>query len=81
MLTNNFSTQRQDVTGLELSDMGGGDTRVIAAIGIRGFPTYVQYDLARMERTAFTVRRWDPVAALASPQSPVMPTGLCLVIK
>ena len=22
--TNNFSTQRQDVTGLELSDMGGG---------------------------------------------------------
>jgi hypothetical protein len=46
-LTNNFSTQRQDVTGLELSDMGGGTTRVIAAIGTRGFPTYVQYDLGK----------------------------------
>src|SRR5438105_12831259 len=45
--TNNFSTQRQDVTGLELSDMGGGNTRVIAAIGTRGFPTYVQYDLGK----------------------------------
>src|SRR6266446_5404813 len=32
-LTNNFSTQRQDVTGLELSNMGGGSTRIIAAIG------------------------------------------------
>ena len=31
--TNNFSTQRQDVTGLELSNMGGGSTRIIAAIG------------------------------------------------
>jgi hypothetical protein len=46
-LTNNFSTQRQDVTGLELSDMGGGSTRIIAAIGTRGFPTYVQYDLGK----------------------------------
>ncbi|PYL69800.1 MAG: hypothetical protein DMF28_01910, partial [Verrucomicrobia bacterium] len=43
--TNNFSTQRQDVTGLELSDMGGGNTRIIAAIGTRGFATPVQYDL------------------------------------
>jgi hypothetical protein len=43
--TNNFSTQRQDVTGLELSDMGGGNTRIIAAIGTRGFATTVQYDL------------------------------------
>jgi len=40
--TNNFSTQRQDVTGLELSDLGGGATRIIAAIGTRGFPTFVQ---------------------------------------
>jgi hypothetical protein len=46
-LTNSFSTQRQDVTGLELSDMGGGDTRIIVAIGTRGFPTYVQYDLGQ----------------------------------
>ncbi len=46
-LTNNFSTQRQDVTGLELSDVGGGNTRIIAAIGTRGFPTYVQYDLGK----------------------------------
>ena len=43
--TNNFSTQRQDVTGLELSDIGGGNTRIIAAIGTRGFATTVQYDL------------------------------------
>src|SRR6266481_7053263 len=46
-LTNNFSTQRQDVTGLELNDAGGGNTRIIAAIGTRGFPTYVQYDLGQ----------------------------------
>ena len=43
--TNNFSTQRQDVTGLELTNMGGGNTRIIAAIGTRGFATPVQYDL------------------------------------
>src|SRR5437773_5060548 len=42
--TNSFSTQRQDVTGLELSNMGG-TTRIIAAIGTRGFATTVQYDL------------------------------------
>ena len=42
--TNNFSTQRQDVTGLELSNMGG-TTRIVAAIGTRGFATTVQYDL------------------------------------
>ena len=45
--TNNFTTQRQDVTGLELSNMGGGVTRIIAAIGTRGFPTSVQYDLGK----------------------------------
>jgi hypothetical protein len=44
-LTNSFSSQRQDITGLELTDMGGGVTRIVAAIGVRGFPTYVQYDL------------------------------------
>src|SRR5881275_1892810 len=45
--TNNFSTQRQDVTGLELSNVGGGTTRIVAAIGTRGFPTTVQYDLGK----------------------------------
>src|SRR5258708_2807800 len=45
--TNALSTQRQDVTGLELSNMGGGTTRIIAAIGTRGFPTTVQYDLGK----------------------------------
>jgi hypothetical protein len=45
--TNNFTTQRQDVTGLELTDMGAGNTRIIAAIGTRGFPTAVQYDLGK----------------------------------
>jgi hypothetical protein len=43
--TNNFSTQRQDITGLELTDLGGGTTRIIAAVGTRGFATPVQYDL------------------------------------
>ena len=42
--TNTFSTQRQDVTGLELSNMSG-TTRIVAAIGTRGFATPVQYDL------------------------------------
>src|SRR6266513_681027 len=42
--TNPFLAQRQDVTGLELSKMGGS-TRIIAAIGTRGFATTVQYDL------------------------------------
>lgn len=44
-LTNSFTGQRQDITGLELTDMGGGVTRILAAVGARGFPTYVQYDL------------------------------------
>src|SRR6266699_4913253 len=44
---NSFRPQRQDVTGLELSDMGGGTTRVVAAIGTRGYPTTVQYDLGK----------------------------------
>ena len=43
--TNSFSSQRQDITGLELTNMGGGVTRILAAVGMRGFPTYVQYDL------------------------------------
>src|SRR5205814_10571360 len=43
--TNNFSTQRQDITGLELSNMGGGVTRIIAAVSVRGYATYVQYNL------------------------------------
>src|ERR1022692_1075497 len=44
-LTNSYTSQRQDITGLELTDMGGGVTRILAAVGVRGFPTYVQYDL------------------------------------
>ncbi len=43
--TNSFTNQRQDITGLELTNMGGGVTRILAAVGTRGFPTYVQYDL------------------------------------
>src|SRR4030095_7717182 len=42
---NSCPTQRQDITGLELTDMGGGTTRIIAAVGVRGFATPVQYDL------------------------------------
>jgi hypothetical protein len=43
-LTNAFPTQRQDITGLELSDITG-TTRIIAAVGVRGFATPVQYNL------------------------------------
>jgi hypothetical protein len=43
--TNSFNTQRQDITGLELTDMGSGATRIIAAVGVRGFATTVQHDL------------------------------------
>ena len=42
--TNNFSTQRQDITGLALNDTGSS-TRIIAAVGVRGFATTVQYNL------------------------------------
>src|SRR6185503_11759894 len=42
--TNGFSTQRQDITALELTNMSGS-TRIIAAVGVRGFATTVQYDL------------------------------------
>jgi hypothetical protein len=40
-----FPTMRQDITGLELTDMGGGVTRILAAVGVRGFATTVQYNL------------------------------------
>ncbi len=44
-VTNGFSTQRQDITGLELSNLGAGVTRILAAVGVRGFATTVQYNL------------------------------------
>jgi hypothetical protein len=37
--------QRQDITGLELSNLGGGVTRILAAVGTRGIATTVQYNL------------------------------------
>lgn len=43
-LTNAFSSQRQDTTGLILTDLGA-TTRIIAAVGTRGFETPVQPDL------------------------------------
>jgi hypothetical protein len=45
-LTNPFPTQRQDITALELTDVGGS-TRILAAVGVRGFATTVQYDLGQ----------------------------------
>jgi hypothetical protein len=42
--TNSFSTMRQDITGLALIDTGL-TTRVIAAVGVRGFATTVQPNL------------------------------------
>jgi hypothetical protein len=43
-LTNSFASMRQDITGLELSNIGG-ITRIIAAVGVRGFATTVQFNL------------------------------------
>ncbi len=43
-LTNSFATMRQDITGLALIDLGT-TTRIIAAVGVRGFATTVQYNL------------------------------------
>jgi hypothetical protein len=42
--TNNFNTQRQDITGLALIN-NGATTSIIAAVGVRGFATTVQYNL------------------------------------
>ncbi|MBV9243070.1 MAG: carboxypeptidase regulatory-like domain-containing protein [Acidobacteria bacterium] len=39
-----FNTQRHDITGLELTNLGG-ITRILAAVGTRGFATPVQYNL------------------------------------
>ncbi len=43
-LTNGFNTMRQDITGLALID-NGTSTDIVAAVGVRGFATTVQYDL------------------------------------
>lgn len=44
-VTNNFTTQRQDVTGLILSD-SGSLTTMFVAVGARGYSTTVQSNLA-----------------------------------
>src|SRR5581483_567271 len=44
--TNNFTTQRQDITGLELTNVNGV-TRILAAVGVRGYPTFVQQTLGQ----------------------------------
>ncbi|MFL6006850.1 MAG: hypothetical protein ACJ744_11460 [Gaiellaceae bacterium] len=43
-LTNRFSTQRQDITGLILRD-DGATTSIYAAVGARGYGTFVQQNL------------------------------------
>jgi hypothetical protein len=42
--TNSFNTMRQDITGLALTDTGTS-TRIVAAVGVRGYATTVQPDL------------------------------------
>jgi hypothetical protein len=42
--TNSFGSMRQDITGLALID-NGSSTSIIAAVGVRGFSTTVQYNL------------------------------------
>jgi hypothetical protein len=44
--TNSYNTQRQDITGLELIN-AGTSTTIVAAVGVRGYPTYVQYNLGQ----------------------------------
>lgn len=43
-LTNNFNAMRQDITGLALIN-NGSSTRIVAAVGVRGFSTTVQPNL------------------------------------
>lgn len=43
-LTNAFSSQRQDVTALQLRDLGAS-TELLVGVGVRGFATTVQPDL------------------------------------
>lgn len=43
-VTNSFTTQRQDITGLLLRDLGA-DTQVYAFVGVRGWATTVQVGL------------------------------------
>jgi hypothetical protein len=43
-LTNGFPMQRQDITGLLVSD-AGATTELYAAVGVRGFSTPVQFNL------------------------------------
>ncbi len=45
-LTNSYTTMRQDITGLELTG-AVTETRIIAAVGVRGFATAVQYNLGQ----------------------------------
>jgi hypothetical protein len=47
-VTNPHSSQRQDITGLQLLPRSGGGTWVYAAVGTRGNPTPVQPDLANL---------------------------------
>ena len=44
--TNNYLSQRQDITGLLARDAGAGQTNLLVAVGTRGNPTSVQPDLA-----------------------------------
>jgi hypothetical protein len=43
-ITNSFSAMRQDITGLALIN-AGSSTRIVAAVGVRGFATTVQPNL------------------------------------
>ena len=75
---NSFTTQRQDITGLELTNMGGGVTRILAAIGVRGFPTYVQYDLGN--NGANGIYSATMPASGCRPLLPSPPTRMALIL-
>ena len=80
--TNNFSTQRQDVTGLELSRYGrrrNSDPRRNRCP--RVLPRRCNMIWATTVPTACTVPRWARAAAPASRQSPATPMGSCSVIR
>jgi hypothetical protein len=56
--TNAFSSQRQDITGLIVQDLGAGQVRVFAAVGTRGNPTTVQPDLANLGANGVYRTNW-----------------------
>ena len=79
--TNNFSTQRQDITGLELSDMGMGRRVSSPPLGRAGSPTLCNTIWGTTAPTASTPQQCLRAVARVLPPSQAMPTGSSLAIR